>query len=92
MQITHVLKKPLVTEKTTTDMGERNRYGFVVDRRATKTDIKRAVEATYSVKVEAVSTMLSKGGSRRLRYGWVNEGVTKKAIVRLREGDTIDLF
>ncbi len=92
MMVSHVLKKPLVTEKSTFDMNERNRYAFVVDRRATKDDIKRAVETVYDVKVEAVSTMRRKGGSRRLRYGWVNEGITKKAIVRLREGDTIDLF
>ena len=92
MQVTHVLKKPLVTEKSTVDMGEHNRYAFLVDRQATKDDIKRAVETVYKVKVEAVSTQRRKGGSRRLRYGWVNEGVTKKAIVRLREGDSIDLF
>jgi large subunit ribosomal protein L23 len=92
MQLSYVLKKPLVTEKTTFDMEERNRYAFLVDRRATKADIRRAVETVYGVKVEDVSTMRRKGGSRRLRYGWVNEGVTKKAVVRLREGDSIDLF
>jgi len=92
MQLAYVLKKPLVTEKGAFDMEERNRYAFVVDRRATKDDIRRAVEIIYGVKVEDVSTQRRKGGSRRLRYGWVNEGVTKKAVVRLREGDSIDLF
>lgn len=92
MQLAYVLKKPLVTEKSTFDMEERNRYAFEVDRRATKADIRRAVETVYGVKVEDVSTQRRKGGARRLRYGWVNEAVTKKAIVRLREGDSIDLF
>lgn len=91
MQLNYVLKKPLVTEKTTAAM-EQNRYAFLVDRRATKQDIRRAVETVYGVKVEQVSTQVRKGGQRRLRYGWVNEGVTKKAVVRLREGDSIDLF
>ena len=92
MQVSYVLKKPLLTEKSAFDMEERNRYAFEVDRRATKADIRRAVETVYGVKVENVSTQTRKGARRRLRYGWVNEGVTKKAIVRLREGDSIDLF
>ena len=59
---------------------------------ATKADIRRAVETIYGVKVEDVSTQTRKGGNRRLRYGWVRDPVSKKAIVRLREGDSIDLF
>jgi len=88
---THVIRKPLVTEKATAGM-ELNQYTFEVDRRATKDDVRRAVEAIYGVKVEAVQTQLRKGKRRRLKYGWVQERPTKKATVRLRDEDTIELF
>jgi len=89
---THVLKKPLVTEKATFDMNEDNRYTFEVDRRAGKDDVKRAVESVYGVRVAGVQTLLRKGKRRRLKYGWVQEQPTKKAIVRLHPEDKIELF
>jgi len=91
-----ILVKPLVTEKMT-DMSERfNRYGFVVDRRASKPQIKKAVESLYNVSVEAVNTMVY-GGKVKSRYtkGGVITGKTKafkKAIVTLVEGDSIDFY
>ena len=88
----YVIKKPLVTEKTTFAMNENNRYSFVVDRRATKDDIKRAIESLYDVKVDAVSTQTRKGKRRRMRYGWITEQKSKTATVRLKEGDTIELI
>lgn len=88
---THVIRKPLVTEKATAGM-ELNQYTFEVDRRATKDDVRRAVETIYGVKVEAVQTQLRKGKRRRLKFGWVQERPTKKATVRLRDEDTIELF
>ncbi|MEM9064160.1 MAG: 50S ribosomal protein L23 [Planctomycetota bacterium] len=91
MESTHVIRKPLVTEKATAGM-EENQYTFEVDRRATKDDIRRAVEVIYGVKVERVQTQLRKGKRRRLKYGWVQERPTKKAVVRLRDEDTIELF
>lgn len=92
MDATYVIKKPILTEKSTTAMNEDGRYSFLVDRRASKTEIKDAVESIYGVKVVGVTTQVRKGRERRLRYGWVTEKVTKKAIVRLAEGQTIDLF
>ena len=92
MDATYVIKKPILTEKSTTAMNEDGRYTFLVDRRATKTEIKDAVESLYGVKVVGVTTQLRKGKERRLRYGWVTEKVTKKATVKLQEGQTIDLF
>jgi large subunit ribosomal protein L23 len=89
---THVIKKPLLSEKSTFAMNELARYSFLVDKRATKTDIKSAVEAIYSVKVESVNTQTSKGRYRRLKYGEIKAPDLKKAIVRLREGDRIELF
>ena len=91
-----ILVKPLVTEKMT-DMSERfNRYGFVVDRRASKPAIKKAVESLYNVTVENVNTMVY-GGKVKSRYtkGGVITGKTnayKKAIVTLVEGDSIDFY
>ena len=92
MQAHYVIKKPLVTEKSTFAMGERSQYAFEVDPRATKDDIKRAVEQLYKVKVVGVNTQNRKGKQRRLRYGLVVEPTTKKATVRLAEGQTIEMF
>lgn len=91
-----ILVKPLVTEKMT-DQSERfNRYGFVVDRRASKPEIKKAVEALYNVTVESVNTMVY-GGKAKSRYtkGGIITGKTasyKKAVVTLVEGDSIDFY
>ncbi len=92
MESTHVIKKPLLTEKTTEDMNEYGRYAFLVDRRATKDDIRAAVETVYGVRVTGVQTQIRKGKTRRLRYGWVGQRPTKKAIVRLHPDDQIELF
>lgn len=91
-----ILVKPLVTEKMT-NMSERfNRYGFVVDRRATKLQIKKAVESLYNVSVDSVNTLVY-GGKMKSRFtkGGVITGKTtsfKKAIVTLVEGDSIDFY
>ena len=91
-----ILVKPLVTEKMT-DQSERfNRYGFVVDRRASKPEIKKAVEDLYNVQVESVNTMVY-GGKVKSRYtkGGIITGKTvsyKKAVVTLVEGDSIDFY
>ena len=91
-----ILVKPLVTEKMT-DQSERfNRYGFMVDRKATKPQIKQAVESLYDVTVESVNTMVY-GGKMKSRYtkGGVITGKTtsyKKALVTLVEGDSIDFY
>ena len=91
-----ILVKPLVTEKMT-DQAERfNRYGFVVDRRATKPQIKKAVESLYDVNVETVNTMVY-GGKLKSRYtkaGVITGKTTsyKKAVVTLAEGESIDFY
>lgn len=88
----YILRKPIVTEKSTEAMNHANVYTFEVDRRASKTDIKAAVEKAYGVKVLKVTTSTRKGGARRMRKGWIADKVTKKATVRVREGDVIELF
>ncbi|QYU68402.1 50S ribosomal protein L23 [Leptolyngbya sp. 15MV] len=87
-----VIKRPLLTEKSTYSMNELRQYAFVVDKRATKRDIRAAVESLYKVKVTGVNTMNRKGRARATRFGLVQEPTTKKAIVTLAEGQTIELF
>jgi len=91
-----VIIKPIVTEKMT-ELGEKlNRYGFVVDKRANKLQIKDAVEELYNVTVKEVNTMVY-GGKTKSRYtkSGVITGRTnsyKKAIVTLADGETIDFY
>ena len=91
LEPTIVLRRPLVTEKNS-DRMEQNRYTFEVDKRATKPDIKRAVESLYNVRVIAVNTMRRKGKTRRTRYGYVDAPEMKKAVVRVHADDRIELF
>jgi len=91
-----ILLKPIVTEKMTAQGEKLNRFGFVVDKRANRIQIKKAVEDMYGVTVESVNTMIyaGKNKSRFTRTG-VIQGRTssfKKAIVTLAEGDTIDFY
>jgi large subunit ribosomal protein L23 len=92
MEAHYVIKQPILTEKSTFSMNERGQYAFLVDPRASKDQIKKAVQDLYKVKVLSVNTQVRKGKLRRLRYGPVQEAATKKATVRLAEGQTIELF
>ncbi len=92
MQAHYVIKRPILTEKSTFAMNERAQYSFEVDPRATKGDIKQAVQQLYKVKVVGVNTQNRKGKHRRLKYGLITEPLTKKATVRLAEGQTIEMF
>ncbi len=89
---TYVVKRPLITEKTTWESGARNRYSFEVAADARKADIKRAIESLYSVKVVKVSTQMRKGKLRRTRYGYSQNPDWKRATVQLAEDHKIDLF
>ncbi len=91
-----VLIKPIITEKMTSDSELYNRYGFVVDPKANKLQIKEAVENTYGVSVKKVRTM-NYGPTRRTRYTktGIQQGKSnafKKAIVDVEEGDVIDFY
>ena len=91
-----ILIKPIVTEKMTAQTEVLKRYGFVVDKRATKYQIKHAIQELYGVKVETINTMryASKEKSRFTKAGVVKGRTTsfKKAIITLVEGDTIDFY
>ncbi len=92
MEAHYVIRKPMLTEKSTGLMNDLNQYCFEVDRRARKPEIKAAIEEIYKVRVAEVKTSRLKGKHRRLRYGWVTEQEVKKAIVRLHPDDRIELF
>jgi large subunit ribosomal protein L23 len=91
-----ILIKPVITEKFTA-MGEKmNRYGFLVDKKANKIQIKTAVEELYNVKVVSVNTMIY-GGKRKNRFtkGGAITGKTatsKRAVITLADGETIDFY
>lgn len=91
-----ILLKPIVTEKMTAQGEDLNQFGFVVEKRANKIQIKDAIEEMYGVNVVSVNTMIyaGKNKSRFTRTGAIS-GKTKsfkKAIVTLAEGDTIDFY
>ena len=91
-----ILVRPIITEKMTDLAEDRGQYGFIVDLRANKVQIKKAVEAAYGVSVESVNTMIQAGKSKsRYTRGGVISGRTnhvKKAIVTVSEGDVIDFY
>ena len=92
----NILKRPIITEKMTKDSEKSGRYGFIVDDKASKIQIKQAVEAMYKVSVESVNTMNTAGKvSMRNTKGGVQigkKGVCKKAIITLKKGETIDFY
>lgn len=90
-----VLVKPLVTEKVSA-LNEKGMYGFIVDQKANKVEIKKEVEKMYGVTVESVNTMnyLGKSKSRftKSRVITGRSSSFKKAIVTVAEGDVIDFY
>ncbi|MDR2122211.1 MAG: 50S ribosomal protein L23 [Flavobacteriaceae bacterium] len=91
-----VLIKPIISEKANDIASKRNRYTFLVDPKANKLEIKHAVEQAYGVKVVAVRTLISapvvktKYTKTGLQVGKSNK--LKKAMVDVKEGETIDVF
>ena len=92
----NILIKPVITEKMTDESEKFNRFGFIVDRRANKLEIKDAVEKMYGVSVEKVRTMVypGKAKSRNTKGGVINGRTNsyKKAIVDVVDGESIDFY
>ena len=86
-----IIRKPIITEKSSSLIDKNLQYTFEVDPRANKIEIKEAIEKIFNVKVTAIRTLNAKPKKRRVgRYtGLTNR--YKKAIVTLAEGQTIDL-
>ena len=91
-----IIIKPIISEKMSASAEKFNRYGFIVDRKATKTQVKKAVQDIYDVKVEKVNTYVQRGKStvRNTKSGAIpgQKNTVKKAIVFLNEKDKIDIF
>ncbi len=92
MDFYQVLKRPLVTEKSTKQKQQSNQIVFEVDRRANKILIRNAVESIFKVKVVDVQVMNVKGKERRLGRNVGTRPDWKKAIVRLAPGENIEFF
>ena len=90
-----IIVRPVVTEKMNAQ-ADSQKYGFIVNKKANKVQIKTAVENLYGVTVESVNTMYY-AGKRKSRYtktGYVSgrQNAFKKAVVTVRKGDIIDFY
>jgi large subunit ribosomal protein L23 len=96
MKPSDILIKPILSEKANKQAEKMNRYTFVVDRKANKLEIKKAVEQFYGVQVEDVNTsvMPSKLKAKYTKAGFIvgRKPAKKKAVVTVAEGETIDVF
>lgn len=87
-----IIRMPLISEKSTNLRLDQNKYVFEVDRKANKLQIKEAVEELFGVKVEDVTTMTMHGRPKRLGRFEGRRPDWKKAMVKLKKGETIELF
>lgn len=95
MEITNVLKQPVLTEKTLRLAGEENVYTFAVDKKANKHQVKAAVEDQFKVEVIGIRIISQPGKTKRrgaMRRRAVKLPGKKKALVKLKEGEKIALF
>ncbi len=96
MKASEIIKKPIITEKVNKQTEKSNRYCFVVDKRANKLEIKKAIEDYYNVRVEDVNTCIvpAKNITRMTKAGVLSgrKSSYKKATISLVEGETIDLY
>ena len=92
MNIYDVIKKPLITEKTTTEKDARNIIAFVVHRDANKIEIKESVEKLFKAEVIAVKTAMVAGKVKRVGKQLGKRANWKKAYVTLKEGSNVDFF
>ena len=88
-----IIRRPLIlTEKGNALREQENQYLFEVERTATKTQIRSAIELLFKVKVVKVHTMNCRGRMRRMGRGYAKTRNWKKAMVSLKSGDSIDFF
>ena len=92
MNIYDVIKKPLITEKTTVEKDERNVISFVVNRAANKIEIKAAVKQLFNAEVASLNTVNVAGKTKRTAKGIGKRSNWKKAYVTLKEGSNVDFF
>ena len=87
-----ILFAPVISEKSYGAAERDNKYTFLVDPSANKTQIKIAIEKVYDVTVTSVNTINREGKRKRTRTGFGKRNNTKRAIVTLAEGDSIEVF
>jgi len=92
METYSVIKRPLVTEKTTIAREEERKYYFEIDPRATKIDVRNAVEKIFKVKVADIHTVNMKGKRKRMGRIMGKRKDWKKAVVTLAPGASIEIF
>ncbi len=92
MNIYDVIKKPLVTEKTTLEKDAKNIIAFEIDRNANKIEVKEAVETIFKVEVLDVNTINIAGKKKRVGKNIGKRSNWKKAYVTLKEGSKVDFF
>ncbi|MBI1954389.1 MAG: 50S ribosomal protein L23 [Proteobacteria bacterium] len=90
INVLNLVKKPVITEKSTR-LSESDQVVFVVDSKATKPQIKQAIEALFNVKVKAVNTLILKGKRKIFRGRVGRRSDYKKAMVSLEKGQRIEL-
>jgi len=90
--IHRTIVRPVITEKTSAAYQDRGEYVFQVHPDATKTQIRSAIEQLFGVKVTGVWTSNQRGKTKRVGNSIGRKPNWKKAIVKLREGDTIEIF
>lgn len=92
----NIIIKPHITEKTEKMSEKLNRYTFIVNKKANKIEIKKAIEEIYNVPVLAVNTMImpAKAKNRMTRSGVIQgrKSSYKKAVVSIPEGETLDIY
>jgi len=91
MHAIHVIRRPLLSEKANSAM-EQGRYTFEVDASATKMEIRAAIKEMYNVDAVKINTALHQGRDRAFKHGVMTGKFSKKAIVRLKDGQRIELF
>ena len=87
-----ILIRPLLTEKVTGLREKLNKIGFLVDRSATKIDVKQAAEEVLKVRIEKVNIIKVKGKKKRLGRHEGKRPDYKKAVISLKQGEKVDLF
>ena len=92
MNLTDIIKGPIVTEKLDKAREDAHQYAFLVDREANKSEIADAVEKLFKVSVTAVRTSIHRGKVKRIGRSIGRRQNWKRAVVTLKDGQSIDLF
>ncbi|MCL1587428.1 MAG: 50S ribosomal protein L23 [Actinomycetia bacterium] len=87
-----IIFEPVVSEKSYDLVSQNNTYSFIVDPRSNKTEIKQAIESIFEVRVVSVSTMNRQGKRKRTGATIGRRKATKRALVTLQDGDSIEFF